>query len=265
MFGMCFYLIYGLHMSLRNKSILVGVFAFRLVIIPFLIVRLTSFPRHHLSTDPSFTLTYFYVWTQTTLYISLMVSTMPCLKPFVAGLNTGYGAFDTEHVATTAYGSSYGSNGNHNSGNYSQQRRKNSSRIKRGSKLASGKSRGDNSHFDKGPSSIVGGALSGDVFKPKRPPTHDQSGIGIATSSRQHHVRQQPSQFDVVNGLDPRVNASQLEDRGGGEGKAGTYTSSAVAQDGNNSIGSDDSRQMIIRKDVTWAVEYSDPKSARGK
>ncbi|KAL8815166.1 MAG: hypothetical protein Q9223_005676 [Gallowayella weberi] len=190
---------------------------------------------------------------------------MPCLKPFVAGLNTGYGAFDTEHVATTAYGSAYGSNRDHNSGIYSQQRRKNSSRTKRSSKLASGKSRGSNSHFDKGPNSIVGGAMLGEGYKPQRPTANDQSKIGVATSSRQHHVRQQPSQFDVVHGLDPRVNASQLEEGGGGEGKSGTYTSSAVAQDGNNSIGSDDSRQMIIRKDVTWAVEYSDPKISRGK
>lgn len=28
-----------------------------------------------------------------------------CLKPFVTGFDTGYGAFDTEHVATETYGS----------------------------------------------------------------------------------------------------------------------------------------------------------------
>ncbi|KAI4241160.1 MAG: hypothetical protein L6R40_004696 [Gallowayella cf. fulva] len=140
-FGMSFYLIHGLHMSLSNKSTIVGIFAFRLVIIPFLVVRLISFPHHHLHTDPSFTLSYFYIWSQSTLYLSLMISTMPCLKPFVAGLNTGYGAFDTEHIATRVYGSTYGSNGNHRSGNYSQQKRRGSSRIKWGSQVASGKSK----------------------------------------------------------------------------------------------------------------------------
>lgn len=71
------------------------------------------------------------------------------------------------------------------------------------------------------------------------------------------------SQKDTGVSLDPRVNAGQQVERRRGEGKPPTYTTSAVAQDG-NSIGSDDSRQMIIRKDVTWAVEYSDPGS-RGK
>lgn len=75
-----------------------------------MIIRVVSFPRYHLSTDPAYALTYFYILTQTALYISLITSITPCLKPFVAGLNTGYGAYDTEHVATQTFGS-YGFNG----------------------------------------------------------------------------------------------------------------------------------------------------------
>ncbi|KAL8727909.1 MAG: hypothetical protein Q9181_005537 [Wetmoreana brouardii] len=243
-FGMSVYLLHGLHMSLRVKSIIVGVFAFRLVIIPFLIIRLTSFPRHHLSTDPFFTLTYFYIWTQSTLYLSLMVSTMPCFKSLVAGLNTGYGAFDTQHVATHIYASSYASNVNHDNGNHPQQRKNKHSRINWGNTMASRKST-LHSKVDNGPNSSVSGA-AGHVFGPQRPTVDDESGIGNASTSRHiHHV--QPSQMNAGVGLDLRVNAGQ-------EG----YTTSAVAQD-TNSIGSNDSRQMIIRKDVTWAVEYSDP------
>jgi len=89
------------HLSLLNKSNRV---------VPFMIIRVVSFPRYHLSTDPAYALTYFYILTQTALYISLITSITPCLKPFVAGLNTGYGAYDTEHVATQTFGS-YGFNG----------------------------------------------------------------------------------------------------------------------------------------------------------
>ncbi|KAI4273150.1 MAG: hypothetical protein L6R38_006414 [Xanthoria sp. 2 TBL-2021] len=222
-------------------------------------IRLISFPRHHLSTDPSFTMTYFYIWTQTSLNLSLMLSTIPCLKPFVASLNTSYGAFDTEHVATSVYGATYGSSGNNNSGSYPRQRRHRNSRSKWGSKIASGKST-PNTNVDNRPNSIVVGKAAGHISKPQRPKIDDESGIGTATTSMHHH-RRQLSPFDAALGLAPRVDAGQ-EERRGGEAKAMTHTHTrlALAQDG-NSVGSDDSRQMIIRKDVTWAVEYSDPRS----
>ncbi|KAI4106122.1 MAG: hypothetical protein LQ339_003119 [Xanthoria mediterranea] len=256
-FGVSFYLIHGLHMSLSNKFIIVGVFAFRLLMIPFLVVRLISFPHHHLPTDPAFTMTYFYIWTQTSLYLSLMLSTMPCLKPFVASLNTGYGAFDTEHVASRVYADTYGSSGIHNSGTHPQHRRRQNSRSTWGSKIASGKSK-PTSNVDNRPNSIVGKA-AGHPARPQGPAVDDGPEIGHATTSPHGHRRQR-SQLDVALGLAPRVDAGQ-DGRRVGEGRpTPTHTSSAVAQDG-NSIGSDDSRQMIIRKDVTWAVEYSDPRS----
>ncbi|KAL8754755.1 MAG: hypothetical protein Q9199_004126 [Rusavskia elegans] len=203
-------------------------------------------------------MTYFYIWTQTSLNLSLMLSTMPCLKPFVASLNTGYGAFDTEHVATRVYGDTYASSGNNNTGNYSRKRKHHNSRSKWGSKITSGKSI-PNSNIDSRTDSIVVRKAAGHISKPQRATIDDESEIGNGTTSMHNH-RRQPSPFDATLGLAPRVDASQ-EERRGGEAKAmtQTHTSSAVAQDG-NSIGSDDSRQMIIRKDVTWAVEYSDPR-----
>lgn len=192
-------------------------------VIPFLIARLISFPRHHLSTNPTFTLTYFYVWTQTALYISLITSITPCLKPFVAGLNTGYGAFDTERVGSRAYGT-YGLHG------YAPK----SSRTKRSSNLLS-KSMSSSA---KEPNNLpIGGIRNEQAIT-------DNTVVSLNTA---HHGRQSPSA------------ASRLAGQGEepGEGKATKHTE-AVAQDG-NSIGSNDSRQMIIRKDVTWAVEYSAP------
>lgn len=59
-------------------------------------------------------------------------------------------------------------------------------------------------------------------------------------------------------GLNPEVAAHNDDGAGGmGSGHKASNHSEAVAQDG-NSIGSNDSRQMIIRKDISWAVEYSD-------
>lgn len=201
-------------------------------VIPFLIIRLVSFPHHHLSTDPAFTLTSFYVWTQTTLYVSLMVSTIPCLKPFVAGLNTGYGAFDTEHVATRAYGSY---------GGYAPGQR----RIKRSSNLPS-KSAFD---LDEEP-----GNFKGDGIWKKRATVDG----GVRSQTLGHYVR--PSQVAIAaRNTDLSLNSRAAGHHGEpGEGKV-TNIISAVALDGNNSIGSNDSQQMIIRKDVAWAVEYSAP------
>ncbi|KAL9630035.1 MAG: hypothetical protein Q9204_004936 [Flavoplaca sp. TL-2023a] len=256
-FAISFYLVQGLHMSLSNKFIIIGVFAFRILLIPFLVVRVISFPKHHLSTDPSFTLTYFYIWTQTVLNLSLIVSTTPCLKPFVASLNTGYGAFDTEHVASRVYGDTYGSSGNHHNGSYPRQARITQPRGRWGSKIASGKSI-PKSNDDR--SRSIAGRVAGHISKAPKAAAFDEPGTGNATISAHNHQRQ-PNQFDAAMTQAPGVDASRQELRGGeGQAITNTHSASAVAQDG-NSIGSNDSRQMIIRKDMTWAVEYSDPTS----
>ncbi|KAL9594592.1 MAG: hypothetical protein Q9219_006952 [cf. Caloplaca sp. 3 TL-2023] len=152
-----------------------------------------------------------------------MVSTIPCLKPFVAGLNTGYGAFDTEHVATRAYGS-YGSNG------YAQRQRSTKQSNNRHSKSVFDSKKGSSGFHGKGVS--------------KGRTTVDDSG---------HHGPPREA-ATAVRELENRSPAGQVEERDGG--KVVTQISSPTP-DG-NSIGSNESRQMIIRKDVAWAVEYSD-------
>ncbi|KAI4270029.1 MAG: hypothetical protein LQ337_006933 [Flavoplaca oasis] len=182
---------------------------------------------------------------------------MPCLKPFVASLNTGYGAFDTEHVATRVYGDTYGSSGKHHDGSYPRQAKITQSRGRWGSKIASRKSI-PKSNVDEGSRSIAG-RVAGHISNPPKA-AFDEPGTGNATISVHNHHRQ-PNQFDAAMSLAPGVNANRQELRGGeGQAITNTHSASAVAQDG-NSIGSDDSRQMIIRKDMTWAVEYSDPTS----
>ncbi len=123
-----------------------------------------------------------------------MTSMIPCLKPFVAGLHTGYGAFDMKQVATQV-------------------------------NLSSNVPTNIALNSTTGPSSLVGGGGA----------TLDG---GLESPTTGHHGR--PSQAIPVTrgiglGLYPRV---------AGEGEA-----SEVAQDG-NSIGSNDSQQMIIHKVV---------------
>lgn len=162
-----------------------------------------------------------------------MTTMIPCLKPFVTGLNTGYGAFDTAHVTTQAYGV-YGSN------RYAPETK----RTKRSSNLPS------ESEFTsaKGSKSLSGVSIG------KRRATVDGE-VGSPTTGRHGHQSQSTMIVtDMELGLNPEV-ASSDEERC--EGKAIDHTE-VVAHDG-NSIGSNDSRQMIIRKDVAWAVEYSAP------
>ena len=152
-----------------------------------------------------------------------MTSITPCLKPFIAGLNTGYGAFDTDLVTTQAYGT-YALNGYATK----SKRTKPSSSRPRKSVFNSGK----------GPNSLLGDGRG------EEPATADPR---VASPNTGHRGRQSPSAASRLAGRDEEL----------GEGKTTTHTE-VVAPDG-NSIGSNDSRQMIIRKDISWAVEYSAP------
>ena len=117
-----------------------------------------------------------------------MITTIPCLRPFIAGLNTGHGAFDTNHIAQTTHGYSSESDG------YRSGKNKHT-----WSRLAEG-----------GPSGA-----------PRTPSIAMSSGkLGaVALPSNQAHVS---------------------------------------VKDG-NSIDTDDSQAMVIRKDVGFEVKYNTP------
>jgi len=160
-----------------------------------------------------------------------MTSIIPCLKPFVAGLNTGYGAFDTEHVSTNVYGR-YGSDG------YAPRNihTKHSSRLR--SKPASFLATKKNFPV-------------GDGIGKKQATLNSEAG----SPTLGHYGRPStiaPAPKEMGTDLNPR-RAGPDKERG--EGKTMTQTW-PPAQDG-NSIESNDSQRMIIRKDITWRVDYS--------
>ena len=193
-------------------------------VIPFQIYHAVSFPRHHLSTNPSFALDHFSIMTQTILYIALMTTTIPCLKPFVAGLNTGYGAFDIEHVAQQTYSFSSGS------AEYSS--RNKSKKYLNTSRLSN--------------ANVVNGYLGG------------SGTTGVASTKLSFQARaayQAATSIMGIQNVDPNNEANP--------GMANYQTQVIATQDGKNSIGSNDSKQMIIRKDMDFNIQYSTPWTAR--
>lgn len=79
------------------------------------------------------------------------------------------------------------------------------------------------------------------------------TGAGFLTSGHYQHssiVASAPKEVgpDVYSGM-----AGQDEERGAGKAMTQAWP---LAQDG-NSIESNDSQRMIIRKDVAWRVDYS--------
>ena len=168
----------------------------------------------------------------------------------MAGLNTAYGAFDTEHVTSRAYGSHI-SNAAHAAA--AKSRRTNSRRTKRSSNLPSKSALSS----AKGRLSVLGDVAGEREKEKEKQARAAEKVVAVVPPAAQHHGRQSPSTGTIMDtelGLNPEV-AAQNDDSGQ-VGKARNHTE-AVAQDG-NSIGSNDSQQMIIRKDISWAVEYSE-------
>ena len=68
-------------------------------------------PHRHLSADPTYTLAFFYVWTQVALYIPPVFSVTSCSRPFMKEFELACGAFDRTHVAAQTV-NDHGSNSN---------------------------------------------------------------------------------------------------------------------------------------------------------
>ena len=72
---------------------------------------MVMFPHRHLSVDPTYTMAFFYVWTQVALYIPAVVSVTSCSRPFMKEFDLACGAFDETHVAAQTV-NDQGSNSN---------------------------------------------------------------------------------------------------------------------------------------------------------
>ncbi|KAJ5706973.1 hypothetical protein N7488_006774 [Penicillium malachiteum] len=90
-FGLCIFLVWGVQMRWKEKFTVIFAFGTRLPLIILIILRQTYLndALHH--PDPAFTLSNVVISTAVLLHCSIMIATVPCLKPFVISFNTGWG------------------------------------------------------------------------------------------------------------------------------------------------------------------------------
>lgn len=101
-----FWLVRDLQLSWRKKSVVVIAYGLRLPVVLAAAVRLYYLHQSLYSDDESLHGILASVCTQTELAYAVIATTMPCLKPFMSALNTGYGGGGTFVLSTTSPNSS---------------------------------------------------------------------------------------------------------------------------------------------------------------
>lgn len=184
-----------------------------------IIFRLYAFDESGLTVNPTLLESVFVVWTQAELNFSLVACTIPTLRRFVSGLATYYGALD-QNKATDGSGH----------------------------ELCS-----DNEFAMSPLSSAV---KSADLNR-RRPPLSEnsnsirRSSFTPAEQNGSDGVLVEPRHNWPIVSNGNSQNLSIPTNFTGNEGITATHV---MAQD-SNSVDSNDSQQMIIKKDVTWTIE----------
>ncbi|KAJ5512924.1 hypothetical protein N7463_002476 [Penicillium fimorum] len=102
-FGLCIFLVWGVQMRWKQKWTVVFAFGMRTPVIVLIILRQTYLNRSLFHPDAPLHLSDAMVVTALLLHCSIMVSTVPCLKPFVAVFNTGWGQGVTNRNGQNSY------------------------------------------------------------------------------------------------------------------------------------------------------------------
>ncbi|KAK4495357.1 hypothetical protein PRZ48_013688 [Zasmidium cellare] len=105
-------LVYGLHTKAKNKGRVVLAFGIRLPIIAIIILRLIYLKTELHSPDPTLDGVPASILTQVEIFYNLITATVPCLRPFLAGFTTNFGAIGS---GTVLAGSQIGIGGSKNS------------------------------------------------------------------------------------------------------------------------------------------------------
>jgi hypothetical protein len=95
------YLVWDLQMSNWLKAMVLSAFAFRIPIIPLAIARIQNLNMAGNSTDYTFDVVLAVVFSQVEMHYSLIAATIPCARPFLKALNTGYLATAADQVDPT--------------------------------------------------------------------------------------------------------------------------------------------------------------------
>ncbi|KAJ5164763.1 uncharacterized protein N7500_006593 [Penicillium coprophilum] len=102
-FGLCVLLVWGIQMRWKQKWTVIFAFGTRFPVIILIILRQTYLNRSLFYPDPPLHLSDALVVTAVLLHSSIMVSTVPCLKPFVIVFNTGWGQGVTNRSGQNSY------------------------------------------------------------------------------------------------------------------------------------------------------------------
>ena len=92
------YLVWDLQMSYWLKAMVLSAFAFRIPIIPLAVARIQNLNVAANSTDYTFDVVLALVYAQVEMHYSLIAATIPCARPFLKALNTGYMATTADQV-----------------------------------------------------------------------------------------------------------------------------------------------------------------------
>ncbi|KAJ6128304.1 hypothetical protein N7471_009521 [Penicillium samsonianum] len=102
-FGLCILLVWGVQMGWKQKSAVVFAFGTRAPVVILIILRQTYLNHSLFHPDAPLHLSNSMVVTAILLHCSIMVSTVPCLKPFVISFNTGWGQGVTNSNGQNSY------------------------------------------------------------------------------------------------------------------------------------------------------------------
>ncbi len=98
LFVLPIYLVWDLQMSYWLKAMVLSAFAFRIPIIPLTIARIKNLNQAGNSTNYTFDVVLAVVFAQVEMHYSLVAATIPCARPFLKALNTGYLATVADQV-----------------------------------------------------------------------------------------------------------------------------------------------------------------------
>ncbi|KAJ6083964.1 hypothetical protein N7486_010764 [Penicillium sp. IBT 16267x] len=113
-FGLSVYLVWGVQMRWKEKATVIFAFGTRTPTIILIILRQSYLNDALFHPDPSLFLSNATIATAVLIRCSLMVSTVPCLKPFVIAFNTGWGQGVINSYGENSYFTPTGKSGSTN-------------------------------------------------------------------------------------------------------------------------------------------------------
>ncbi|RMZ91502.1 hypothetical protein DV736_g1275, partial [Chaetothyriales sp. CBS 134916] len=215
-FGLVIHLVYPLQMVLARKFTVAYIFSFRLLAIIFISFRLHTLSTSHryFTTNPFLHLARYICWTQGQQAYVLITATVPAFRNLLKSLHTGFGGMS---AVERSYG--YGSQNNNSSVNASKNRHASGMDFKM-TRLTRC-SINDSKNRDQDTKTIFTNKNNATSVSVENPPDSDKLWSQMPKASER--IRAETGE--------PNGNATET-----------------------TSIGSNESRKMMIRKDVDWSV-----------